>query len=115
MRSSSGTLLVLVAVAIVATTAWIEGDSRGRHNWEGWGSTWGATVATIWQRRKGEMVATKKATMATAGGRRGEAAQWQSRGGRAVEQRLRKAMARLVEKEDSDRGLAIEGAIGRRQ
>ncbi|RWW45777.1 hypothetical protein BHE74_00048351 [Ensete ventricosum] len=49
------------------------------------------------------MAATKKAAMATVGGRQGEAAQWQSRGSRAVGQRLRK--------ETTHRGLAAEDAL----
>ncbi|RZR75279.1 hypothetical protein BHM03_00053594 [Ensete ventricosum] len=61
------------------------------------------------------MAATKKATMVTVGGRQGEAAQWQSRGSRAVGQRLRKATAQLAEEEDSGRGLVAEGATRRRQ
>ncbi|RRT44519.1 hypothetical protein B296_00038649 [Ensete ventricosum] len=61
------------------------------------------------------MAATKKAAMATVGGRQGEAAQWQSRGSRAVGKRLRKATTRLAEEEDSGRGLVAEGATRRRQ
>ncbi|RWW45513.1 hypothetical protein BHE74_00048647 [Ensete ventricosum] len=45
-ETGSGTLLVQVVAATAATTACIEGGNRGRHDWEGWGSSVGSDCSS---------------------------------------------------------------------